>query len=123
MKKIIAIALALILVATVAGAASGIAQVIWPQMQANIKANTDAKLTNLPQDSQAVIERVMAELMAYQTQRANKEIDAHYEQVLANLETNPAFASAMNELVQLTNQYIITEKARIDADIAAIFDN
>jgi len=105
--------------ATVGASAVSLAQSMFSSIRTTVRSNTDAKLANVGQEIQTQLGSTFEVLNTQQTNRANTEIDAYYNQKVGSLSTDPRLNDTMNEVVQMTSGLIAEEKARIDQAVDA----
>ncbi len=119
----LAITLAIILVGSAAGASYSIMQTLLMNHRAGIRSNTDATLANIHIDAQAEIDTAMSAVVEHHRNRANNELQAYYNHKLESIATHPSVLAGMATVGTDTTALIAEEKARIDARIAALFDD
>ena len=124
MKRTSFILMCVVVFGLVAGAAasatSTITGMIWPQMQANIKANTDARLSTVGPEVNVALQEAMAAVIEHQTNRAKSELTAYINHKIEQISQHPDLMASMNDLQTKTTLFIAEEKLRIDADFVAL---
>jgi hypothetical protein len=121
-KKFVAIIVGVAVLCTLTGTVlaenTGLIDGIKAKMKTNINASTDAKLEAANTKIQEEVEKSLSDVLTYQSNRVNGEVEKYINEQVANLSTSASFNNAAQEVVVYATQLITEEKARVDQAIA-----
>lgn len=120
MKKFISVALAVALLVVVFLAGKGFAesdvlQGIFGKMRTEIQSNTDTLIAQASQTIEEKVAEVLDNVVTFQTNRANEEIENYVEQKLEQIETSGNVMEMSTSIMNMTSDLIDEEKDRVDS--------